>query len=76
MSVKIAGLMTMKIDTYISNVGLRVMLQAARKMQARDGRLAVCSLSDDIRAAFETSSFDRLVEIHPTPHEAITAVID
>ena len=35
MSVKIAGLMTMKIDTYISNVGLRVMLQSARKMQVR-----------------------------------------
>ena len=62
--------------TYISNVGLRVMLQTIRKMQERPARLARCSLSEDVRAAFETSGFDRLVEIHPSQDGAIAAVID
>ena len=62
--------------TYISNAGLRVMLQAAREMEGRGGHLAPCSLSDDVRTAFETSGFDRLVEILPSPDEAITVIID
>ena len=62
--------------TYISNAGLRVMLQAAREVEDRGARLALCSLSDDVRAAFETSGFDRLLEIHQSQNEAIAAVID
>ena len=46
--------------TYISNAGLRVMLQPIKKIEEWGGRLALCSVSDDVRAAFETSGFDRL----------------
>ena len=62
--------------TYISNAGLRVMLQAAREMEDRGARLALCFLSNDVRTSFETSGFDRLFKIHPSPDEAIAAVID
>ena len=62
--------------TYISNAGLRVMPQTIRKTQERGARLALCSRSDDVRAVFETGGFDRLIGIHPSPDEAIAAVLD
>lgn len=61
---------------YISSAGLRAIMQAARKMQQQGGSLALCSLSGDVRAVFETSGFDQLIAIHPTRADAVTAVAD
>ena len=60
---------------YISNAELRVILQAARKAerQTANVKLAVCSLSADVRDVFETSGFDQLIDIHPFCMEAIAA---
>ena len=52
------------------------MLQTVRKMQERSALLALRSLSVDVRVVFETSGFDCLIEIHPSPYEAIAIVID
>ncbi len=59
---------------YISSAGLRAIMQAVRKMQQQGGILALCSLSDGVRAVFETSGFDQLIEIHPSRADAIAAV--
>ncbi len=60
---------------YISSAGLRAIMQAVRKMQHQGGSLALCSLSSDVRAVFETSGFDQLIEIHPSRAEAVAAVV-
>lgn len=59
---------------YISSAGLRAIMQAVRRMQQQGGSLALCSLSSDVRAVFETSGFDQLVPIHPSRADAVAAV--
>ena len=59
---------------YISSAGLRAIMQAERKMQQQGGSLALCSLSSNVRAVFETSGFDQLIAIHPTRAEAAAIV--
>ena len=58
---------------YISNAGLRVIMQAVRKTEGRDAKLVLCSLSDDVRSVFRTRGFDRLVDIHSSLEDAIAA---
>ena len=60
---------------YISSAGLRVIMLAVRKMQQQGGSLALCSLSSDVRAVFQTSGFDQLIDIHPSRAEAVAAVV-
>ncbi len=60
---------------YIGSAGLRAIMQAVRKTQQQGGRLALCSLSSDVRAVFQTSGFDQLIDIHPSRAEAIAAVV-
>ncbi len=60
---------------YISSAGLRAIMQAVRRMQQQGGSLALCSLSSDVRAVFETSGFDQLIAIHPSRAEAVAAVV-
>ena len=52
------------------------MLQTVWKMQERSARLALRSLAVDVRVVFETSGFDCLIEIHPSPDEAISIITD
>ena len=59
---------------YISSAGLRAILQAVRKTERQNSRLALCSLSEDVRDVFETSGFDQLIDIHPSCPEAMAAV--
>jgi anti-anti-sigma factor len=50
---------------YISSAGLRSLLTAAKRLQAGDGRFAVCALTDNVREVFQVSGFDTIIEIHP-----------
>ena len=59
---------------YISNAGLRVIMQAARKARGRNASLVFCSLSDDVRSVFRTSGLDRLVDIWLSREDATRAV--
>ena len=59
---------------YISSAGLRVVMLAARDLRARSARIAVASLQPMVREIFEISRFHHVVDIHPTPREAICAL--
>jgi anti-anti-sigma factor len=59
---------------YISSVGLRVVMMAARRMQARGARLAVAGLQPLVREIFEISRFHLIVEVFATPSEALQAL--
>ena len=50
---------------YISSVGLRSLLTAAKRLQACDGRLAVCALTDNVTEVFRVSGFDTIIDVHP-----------
>lgn len=47
---------------YISSAGLRVILVAAKKLKALDGRIVVCSLAEGVQEVFRVSGFDSIVE--------------
>jgi anti-anti-sigma factor len=50
---------------YISSAGLRSLLIAAKRLQARDGRFAVCALTANVREVFRMSGFDTIIDVHP-----------
>lgn len=56
---------------YVSSAGLRIVLQAAKQIKARGGRLVLCGLNAQIRDIFEISGFAAILEIVPTRDEAI-----
>jgi anti-anti-sigma factor len=51
---------------YISSAGLRIVLQAAKQMKSKGGRLALCSLKEQIKEVFDISGFSGLLDIAPT----------
>jgi anti-anti-sigma factor len=56
---------------YISSVGLSVLLAAAKKIKAANGRLVLVGLNDRIRLVFEMSGFLRLFPVFPTVANAV-----
>jgi anti-anti-sigma factor len=59
---------------YISSAGIRVVLMTAKTLQRREARFALCSLSEPVREIFEVSGFDKIIPIHASQDEAISAL--
>ncbi len=59
---------------YISSAGMRVVLLTARGLQRRRAKIALCSMNESIRAVFKISGFDKIVPIHESTAEAVTAL--
>jgi anti-anti-sigma factor len=57
--------------SYISSAGLRIVLQAAKQMKTKGGRLALCSLKEQIKEVFDISGFSGILDISSTPEEAM-----
>lgn len=56
---------------YISSVGLRVLMLAARQADTQKGRLAIASLSPTVREVFAISRFDLVLKTCDTVEDAI-----
>jgi anti-anti-sigma factor len=56
---------------YISSAGLRVVLLAAKRLKASNGRLALCSLNSQIAEVFKISGFDAIIDIHASSDSAL-----
>ena len=56
---------------YISSVGLRVLMIAAKKMREQQARLAVAALQSVVAEIFAISRFDRILEVHATLDAAL-----
>ncbi len=56
---------------YISSVGLRVLMIAARTMRERQRKLAVCALQTVVAEIFAISRFDRVLQVSPTLGDAL-----
>jgi anti-anti-sigma factor len=59
---------------YISSVGLRVLMIAAKEMRARKGRIAVAALRPIVAEIFKISRFDAVVEVFPSLRLALGAI--
>lgn len=59
---------------YISSAGLRVILLISRQMQGRSGKFGVCGLAGAISEVFALSGFDKIIPIHASRSEAVSAL--
>ena len=60
--------------SYISSAGMRVILITAKSLQKTGVRFALCSMNDSIREVFKISGFDKIIPIHQSQSDALTAV--
>ena len=60
--------------SYISSLGLRVILRVAKSLRSRDAEFALCSLSGPIAEVFNISGFDKIISIYGSQAEALTAL--
>ena len=74
-NVEAAGLVLDFGDVdYISSVGLRVLMVAAKQMRARKARIAVATLQPVVAEIFKISRFDAVVEVFPSLRGALGAL--
>ena len=59
---------------YISSVGLRVLMIAARQMRARRARIAVAGLQSIVAEIFSISRFNAVVEVFPSVRDALASL--
>ena len=59
---------------YISSIGLRTLLSAAKRLSQGGGRLALCAVTDNVREVFSVSGFDTILEIHPDAGTALVSL--
>jgi anti-anti-sigma factor len=55
---------------YVSSIGLRTVLVAAKRMNAEGGKLVLCSLNPQVAEVFTISGFASILDIHPTSASA------
>lgn len=60
--------------SYISSAGLRAFLSIAKLLHRREGKFAICALSNMIAQIFQISGFDRIISVHATREEALSEV--
>ena len=59
---------------YISSVGLRVVMMAAKQLRARHARIAAAGLQPVVREIFEIARFNHVVELFPSVRDALGAL--
>ncbi len=56
---------------YISSVGLRILLAAAKQLKTADGELRICDLNEVVKEVFDISGFSTIFKIFGTESEAL-----
>lgn len=56
---------------YVSSVGLRVVMMAAKHLRARKARIAAVSLQPVVQEIFKIARFNHVVELFPALPEAL-----
>lgn len=56
---------------YISSVGLRVLMAAAKQARAHESGIAVASLQPIVAEIFGISRFDRILDLYPSVADAL-----
>ena len=61
---------------YISSVGLRVLMIAARQMRAAQAPLSIASLQSVVAEIFSISRFDKVLVVHASLEDALARASD
>src|SRR5208283_4740975 len=56
---------------YISSVGLRVLMAAAKQAQAHESKIAVAGLQSIVAEIFAISRFNRILDVYPSVPAAL-----
>jgi anti-anti-sigma factor len=62
-----------KLD-YISSVGLRVLMLAAKRLRTANGAIVVCALQPTVQQVFEIAGFTTIFRIFPSREAAVAAI--
>ncbi len=57
--------------SYISSLGLRVLMVVAKQVQTGGGRMALATLNDSVREIFNLAGFTHLFSVFQTVDEAV-----
>jgi len=61
---------------YISSMGLRVLMVAAKQIRARNARIAAASLQPVVEEIFDIARFKHVLEVFPSVRAALQAMSD
>jgi anti-anti-sigma factor len=59
---------------YISSVGLRVLMLAAKQIKTQQGKIAIATLTPVVAEVFQISRFNMVFPIHPSVDVAVAAL--
>ena len=59
---------------YISSVGLRALMLAARQVKAQNGRIAIAALTPEVKEVFEISRFNMVYKVFDNVDAAVAGV--
>lgn len=59
---------------YISSMGLRALMVAAKGVRARHGRIGIAALQPVVREIFDISRFDHVLEVYATVADAMAGL--
>jgi anti-sigma B factor antagonist len=68
---KVALLLDFSGVEYISSVGLRVLMAAAKQARAQESSIAIASLQPIVAEIFGISRFDRILDVYPSVADAL-----
>jgi len=60
--------------SYISSAGFRQLLIAKKSTQERNGKLALCGISGEVKRLFDIGAFAELLPIYPTREDSIASM--
>lgn len=58
---------------YVSSAGLRVILKAAKVLQASHGEMKICHVSGLVKEVMDISGFNQILRIYDTETDALAA---
>lgn len=59
---------------YLSSVGLRVLMLAAKRVKSQQGRIAIATLTPVVAEVFQISRFDMVFPVHPDVATAVASL--
>lgn len=60
---------------YLSSAGMRLMLSVSKKLKNLEGKIVVCSLSDEVMDVIKMAGFHQVLEFYPNEEESLTHLV-
>lgn len=60
---------------YLSSAGMRLMLSISKKLKNLEGKIAICSLSDEVMEVVKMAGFHQVLAFYPNEEESLTHLV-